>query len=314
MFGLVGHTHNGVDANHKIHNQNVGSQVSGDLGHFVANYPKGFTGHASKRPKASFLAEILDWKEYYSPVLRNIEGFLKSQHSGAIRGFRFAKGADKSVELTWKMDPALEDKWRGVGGFPNTPGFYMLKGIPEGVPERVVRKTELTTLQEIKAAAKLTNKKMTEALEYQGLAGCAEWNFKVLTEGRIPVHKYLEDSTPVGEWGRLCEIGAVEGMRGPLREIKDYWDPTLPATRRTMWSLPVGPNQEHVAATSNIFHFSNDASLQERERLPLVRYKDQSAKNCEVALHPRNLQASGWQQVTPYRMMNMCCITIHLPI
>ena len=38
FFGPVGHTHNGVDAVHKIHNVNLGGMFSGDLGHLVHNY------------------------------------------------------------------------------------------------------------------------------------------------------------------------------------------------------------------------------------------------------------------------------------
>jgi hypothetical protein len=37
-FGPVGHTHNGVDAEHHIHNNRAGSYTAGDLGQLVYNY------------------------------------------------------------------------------------------------------------------------------------------------------------------------------------------------------------------------------------------------------------------------------------
>ena len=42
LFGPVGHTHNGVDANHNIHNTHVGGQVSGTLGEWCARLPQHF--------------------------------------------------------------------------------------------------------------------------------------------------------------------------------------------------------------------------------------------------------------------------------
>ena len=41
LFGEPGHTHNGGDAVHKIHNVGVGNATSSDLGHFVSQYKLG---------------------------------------------------------------------------------------------------------------------------------------------------------------------------------------------------------------------------------------------------------------------------------
>ena len=59
LFGEPGHTHNGGDAVHKIHNVGVGNATSGDLGHFVSQYKLGWQAD-SDRPAASILDVVYD--------------------------------------------------------------------------------------------------------------------------------------------------------------------------------------------------------------------------------------------------------------
>jgi hypothetical protein len=37
LFGPLGHTHNGVDATHKVHSHNVAGNISEGLGNFAQN-------------------------------------------------------------------------------------------------------------------------------------------------------------------------------------------------------------------------------------------------------------------------------------
>jgi hypothetical protein len=167
LFGPVGHTHNGVDATHKIHNQNVGNCTSGDLGHFVQNYPKGFSGKDTLVPDASILAKTLNWKDYYKPHMSPLAGFAKSKNDPvAVRGFRIEREKTGTVSIRWKVDPALEQEWRGEDGFPGTTGFHVLKSAPEGLPDFVVptKDNELST----KSLNKLRNQNMFEVLDPQG--------------------------------------------------------------------------------------------------------------------------------------------------
>jgi hypothetical protein len=135
---------------------------------------------------------------------------------------------------------------------------------------------------------------MRRILATQELEACMQWNYDAYVECRIPVHRYLEDAgLPTGELGRLCEVGAVEGKRAPMREIYHYWAPDAPEERASLWALPEGPNGEHLAAISNRHHFSNDAALLAQQRLPLIRYAEESAKTCEVARHPNAVAPPG---------------------
>ena len=297
LFGPVGHTHNGVAATHKIHNVDVGQCVSGDLGHYVKNYSKGFSGRSSmKLPSASILSRIADWKAYYTPVLRKIAGFTKTTSDPLIvRGFRIAKQRDGSVDVRWKADPGNEREWRGVGGFPNEAGFHLRMAAPNGLPKFVPPSSVLQTDAHAKHGDILGKPDgLAKALRPQGLEACAEWCKKAHQEGKIPVYQYVEETTPPGEWGRLCEVGAVPGKRGLLREITDFWDGSLPDEHATLWHLPVCPRGSHSAATTNKFHYSRDAAILSSARIPLVRYADRSAQNSEVAGHPNNVVGGGW--------------------
>jgi len=54
LFGPVGHTHNGVDQVHAVHNGNLGQYTIADLGQAVSLYPSVWTDPA-KRSEAVLL-------------------------------------------------------------------------------------------------------------------------------------------------------------------------------------------------------------------------------------------------------------------
>ncbi len=319
LFGPVGHTHNGVDALHKIHNQNVAANFSADLGHFVHNYPAGFATKEHGIPEASILTKIVDWKSYYAHCVRHISGFIKSQNDPIlVRGFRIAKTSTGSVELTWKADPALEKDWRGASGYPNTPGFYMLKTTPEGLPTFVPQKPS-TSSRDVKDAqsgdepslhlskqaatevrkrgyhhqkceATLRGPQFAQILASRGTPAAAEWNFIAATTGKIPVHEYLEASVTPGKWGRLALIGSTAGKRARMRLIESHWNEDAENTHKSLWALPFDSRPDgrgHILASTNVHHFSLDASILQRAPIPAVRYRGENARTSEVARHPQ---------------------------
>ena len=290
VFGPVGHTHNGVDACHKIHNQNVGGCASADIGHFVHNYPKGYSGQHTTVPHASFLSRSVDWIKYYEPCVRKISGFTKTKNDPhMVRGFRIARQRDNTVSLTWKMDPGSEKEWRGADGFGGTLGFYMLKSTPTGLPDFVPHPE--TTLEEKTALRKLRSLNMQKAMDAHGLSHeSMRYNHVCAAEKSILPNEYLELEAPAGEWGRACRVGGTDGARGVLREIKYFWDPNLPAERSSLWSLPVGANGEHNSATNIEHSYSCDQQLLDSRRLAQIRYEDERS---QVVHHPNNAAPSG---------------------
>ena len=102
----MGHTHNGVDACHTIHNADVGKVMSGDIGHFVHNYDVAYTKNIAN---ASILTNVYDFKTYYAKHMRKLAGFTKTEHDQAIvRGWKIMRNAKNAVEIRWKLDPGKE--------------------------------------------------------------------------------------------------------------------------------------------------------------------------------------------------------------
>ena len=294
LFGPVGHTHNGVDAVHKIHNVDLGAYLSGDLGHMVQHYAAVWGGTP---PGASVLNRVVDWKRYYGQPMRKVIGFRKSglRETDGVRGYRIARQANGTVDVCFKPDPADPDcpDWLGKGGFPKTPGWFMLKQLPFGVPEFEPRLRVDNTTREMRDKLQaMRSGALANALRDQGLEACIEANCGAMQTGEIQIHRRLETATPQGQWGILCEVGAVEGKRGKMRFIHDFWDPTLPQEKRdTMWALPVGPNGEHVAAVTNHFHVSLDREHRGNAPFPMMRYADETVEGCEMANHARGQAA-----------------------
>jgi hypothetical protein len=90
---------------------------------------------------------------------------------------------------------------------------------------------------------------------------------------------------------RLATIGAGPlNSRAEMSIIKEdsFWNKD--ADRKdteNLWLLPRGPNNEHVTAITNEYHFSNDAMYINNCRvLAPMRYTGESRTSAEVAAHP----------------------------
>lgn len=283
LFGEVGHTHNGNDATHKVHNQDLGRYESGDLGQLVWNYRFPWS-NAHLRPRASVLDVMYDWDEYYNEdYVRPLAGYTKTAaDKHIVRGFKISRGMNKLVDVKWKADPAMDKYWRGDDGNENSEGFYILSSVPPGVPQKIEPAVQL---QATKYANHLQKKGLKTILGAWQLANAVEHNYNQIMTGVISVKEQLEPSTPLGEWGPLCKIGSHDKFNGNVRFIQDVLSST-----NTMWDLPDGLD----AATSLRYHVSGDADELETRPLPNVGYRNDTngkplkAKNRPMFDHPNN--------------------------
>ena len=283
LFGEPGHTHNGSDAVHKIHNVDVGNCTSGDLGHFISQYVKAWHSDAD-RPDATILDVMYDWKSYYSTYMRKMAGFTTSKTDPVmVRGWRILRNNDGMVEVKYKMDPAMESQWRGVDGHHASRGFFLLKSQPVGVPQVVPPKESIMNAF---YRGQLKGAQMQEALDAHGLSPSLRYNYECAAAGTIPVVEQLEPKSPIGEWGPLCTIGTKH--LGKVRFITQLWPGDDPDA---MWTLPSGDNQQGTQATSNVFHPSGDAAVLASQQVPLVRYADVAPRDAPVYTHPANVAA-----------------------
>ena len=254
LFGEPGHTHNGSDAVHKIHNVDVGNCTSGDLGHFISQYAKAWHSTAD-RPNASVLDVIYDWQSYYTVYIRKMAGFTVSKTDPQmVRGWRILRNTEGMVEVRYKMDPGLETQWRGVDGQPSSSGFFLFKSQPVGVPQVVPPKE---TIMSQFYRGHLKGAQMQEALAAHDLTASLLYNYECAAAGTIPIVEQLEAETPVGEWGPLCTIGTT--YLAKVRFIQQLWPADQPDAT---WTLPSGDNRQGEKASSNAYHPSGCTTVE----------------------------------------------------
>jgi hypothetical protein len=230
VYGPPGHTHNGGDQQHQIHNEVLGNFTSPTFAHFIARYPQAWRQEHT-RPTPCVLDVQYDWDAYYKPFVNPIGGFTKTEPDPlACRGFQFARGADGIVAMKWKTK-AESGEWRGADGQVGTAGFVVLKGLPRGAPGLI---EPLSHIMEKKYFKQLTGTKMTECLEAENAPEARAWLKKAAKHGVMPVHRRLQqpgEITP-GEYGAKVELkcGDVTAVVQLIEEID--------VTAKEFWALP----------------------------------------------------------------------------
>ena len=290
LFGEVGHTHNGNDAVHKVHNQDLGRNDSVDLGHLVWNYQHPWP-NLKTRPRASVLNVMYDWDSFYKPHIRRLGGFTKTAHDEFIvRGFRASRDNEgQLVSLMWKADPATDKGWRGSDGTVNGTGFYVLTDSPIGVPQMIAGATEL---QRKRYQDQLQTKGLKRTLAPWKIGSALEENLRIITTGIVPAEK-IETTTPAGQWGLLCKIGCHEVYKALVRFIDTVLG-TDAQGNSSVWDLP----EEAEQATSLRFHPSKDAEALVNRPLPYIGYTHQPngitkipPSRRPIFNHPNNIAA-----------------------
>jgi hypothetical protein len=133
LFGPVGHTHNGNDAVHFIHNQIAGNFVSITPAELFHNYCHAWHSEAT-RPQPIIMETQFAWKERYARMLNRVSGFTNhGLDKNIVRAFRFSRNADNAIHMQMKGSPSWP-KWQGQGALVDGPGFQILRGIPPGYP------------------------------------------------------------------------------------------------------------------------------------------------------------------------------------
>jgi hypothetical protein len=134
LFGPVGHTHNGNDAVHFVHNNLVGNFVSITPAEFFIHYKDAWRNEKT-RP-TPIVAEVqFNWDEYYAPFINPISNFANrgTKNPDYVRAFRFFKNFENECEMVIKGSPSAA-VWHGANSVAGAPGFKMLNGVPDGCP------------------------------------------------------------------------------------------------------------------------------------------------------------------------------------
>jgi hypothetical protein len=231
VYGPTGHTHNGGDQQHQIHNEVLGNFTSPTPVHFLARYPQAWRQEHT-RPTPCVLGVQYDWDSYYQPFIAPIGGHTNTPGGDpvGIRGFRIARGEGGIVAVQWKTK-AESGEWRGADGHVGTPGFVVLKGRPRGMPALIEPKRDL---MEKKYFKQLVGKKMTECLAAEGATGARAWLAEAAKHGVLPINRRLQergDITP-GEFGSKVEL-KCDDVTAEVQLIED-----IEQTAEQFWGLP----------------------------------------------------------------------------
>jgi hypothetical protein len=154
-----------------------------------------------------------------------------------------------------------------------------------------MKRTELTDDKE-KRLAKMGEKKWRDLMAKQNpdMSASVDWNIEAARSGKLPALIPAEESTPKNELGPLYFVGAVEGCKGKMRIIREYWDAGLPqGDYKTLWTLPEDAGGRHIAATSNMYHACHNSEIRNSAAVPRMRYDHETRINCEVATHANNM-------------------------
>jgi hypothetical protein len=278
-FGPPGHTHNGTDAVHRIHNTVAGNFTSLTLGQFQQTWKHSWRKDFSV-PAAVINDAHLDFDKYYAPYMQEISGFTKSANDPrSAKAFKFYWSRKiTAVEMLWKQSADDTDRWLGVDGKLESEGFFMLKMLPPGRPSVIPPMKKLMLQQwinEMTGPAMLRQCKAHVNLESQAIESIA-WLRKCAQTCRIPYVSVdselnsdentdydLLSTLPRSGWGPRVKVG-IPSIQGDFYLMTDK---KLPADE-SFWKLPAD-----LAAISDAETLAALEARRMLDGLPNVRYK-----------------------------------------
>ena len=300
-YGPVGHTHNGSDAVHKIHNVVCGSFVSLTLGQFIDTFDYGFLADGTK-PAACVLDVQYNWRKRYCRAGYSIRlaGFTNTAVDMAtVSAFRIRRKPSSTgshVEVMWKKD-TTDQQWRGMDKGFNTPGFVMLRKLPSGAPKMI---PPGDTIIQKKYVRELCGLGMRRAVQDQA-ANQAEadsimtWVSRVVKTGLVVEEKDMEGLTSRtnavddSEWGPLVNVG-IPSTNKNCYAIGPHIYPMDEKTKKNFWKLPDEVEQDmqtRALQLQNIRHV--------HANLPNVRYAttDRSKKKASSSKNKASSSSSS---------------------
>ena len=227
VYGPVGHTHNGGDQQHEIHNTKLFNFFLPTFVHMLARYHQAWRSEHS-RPTPVLLDVQFDFDAYYKPYLRPVAGYTNTTDDPcAARAFKFERSNGGVVTMMWKTRAESGD-WRGADGQVGTAGFEVLRGRPRGAPGAV---EPTPKVMKKKYYNQLLGTKMVSCLEDEGCPEAVAWLKEAALHGVIPVDRRLQQvgELPAGALGSLvqlrcgdctAEVQVIEDMEEPAN---DFW-------------------------------------------------------------------------------------------
>jgi hypothetical protein len=250
-FGPVGHTSNGNDSVHFVHNQIAGNANSVTLAEFLKAFYYAWSSDRT-RPQPIILDTQYDWEEHYREHIQEASHFNRSRYNDKYcRAFRFQRSTDNRIEMMVKGSPANKD-WCGLKGVANAPGLIILRSLPQDAPCVIPPRNSRLPDKDIAALKGLEKYcvKTDFGPSHTWLMKMAKTG-QIPTNGPVPVDVQSKHHHQRG-WGQVESIG-VPGAEIHVPFIRP---PSKVQTGREFWSLPpdlvAQPLHIHMPTTSHI--------------------------------------------------------------
>lgn len=287
-FGPPGHTHNGRDAVHFIHNRIAGNFFCFTLGHFQSQWQHSWRKNFTQ-PEAVIADVQYNFKKRYKHA-KKLSGFTKTKFDkDAAFAFRLKKNQKGLVELTFKAK-AADPSWLGENHQPMSPGFVLLSQIPHGAPEIIPAKEKVMRRQYIREVIGDSMKQMMEnhVTETQAQESL-QWLEASCNTGSMPYDRVDANETvpELGQWGPAVKVGA-SGLQGDFFLMEP-----LPTTSHTrdFWKLPVELEEQKAALGREQAEL-----LRSLQQLPNLRYSGVKPGDARAMQRRAQEQAERKQQ------------------
>ena len=265
-YGPPGHTHNGRDAVHFIHNRIAGNFFSFTLGEFQNKWKHSWEKKGTM-PDAVILDAQYDFKARYKECKpRKISGFTSTKNDlKAAYAFRFQRGKSNIIQVHWKK-AASDAFWLGADHQVESPGFILLSKFPGTTgPDIIPSAPGVTAESYIALATGDTMEKIaTDHLGSAELASASmEWIRTSLRTGSMP-YTLIPDQ-PIhskADWGPSVKVGVL-GHEG------DFYVLQADENATDFWTLPV--DLKNRSDSLNTVIQKARESIAEK---PNVRYSD----------------------------------------
>lgn len=222
LFGPVGHTHNGIDATHKIHNDNCGTRVAGTLGEWAMRFPTVFAANA---PKPIYLKNVYNFHQRYQTISAELHGFTRTENNESVHAFRVALDKRGGVALWWAQHPSLRPGiWRGATGKEgDEEGLLKLLRLPVGDLEQMRTNYDCIPAAQSKD---VTSKALSKLLCTLRMPGVFDWCGDVVRLGCLPLGPNLgrqgtdlHDSYTIGVAPNTCTMEVWDVLPGDVMEV-----------------------------------------------------------------------------------------------
>jgi hypothetical protein len=235
FFGPVGHTHNGNDSQHFVHNQVAGDFNSVTLPEYTRTFVFAWD-KPDARPQPVILDCEYDWNSYYKPHIEKISNVNNNPTDHTyVRAARIAMGPSGMVEIHFKGSPS-SPRWTGEespsAAYPEGKGWVVLHSVPTTAPQPLDMNLALRSSK----IQQMRSHKYKKAAKDVGCEGSMKWLLEVAQTGRVPKGPELEDGDFVSKkasgWGPVHKCGVGDRTfefpfiveRGDDPSYKAFWE------------------------------------------------------------------------------------------